>query len=115
VKKERIPFNILHIFSPNGPHEEAYIAGTSIDLLRLGLSLIKAAIFKFSTASFFHSDGEGYSIFNISIPKDSGGNLFVPYTSEIFKDRNPDRFHPYQLMSFINGKHVYSRNKARRQ
>ena len=99
-------FDTLHIFSPSAPHEEAFIVGTPTNLLRLAFSLIKAAIFRFSAVSFFHSDGEGYAVFSISISGNEGDNLQVPYTHEFFIDNNPDRFHPYKLVSFVHGKYI---------
>ena len=95
--------NLLHIYSQEQWHDDAFIVGN-----RLGLEVLREAITRAleagrasSGSDLFVTDGKGYAVKIICEDsrwqEESWCSLSLPYTDELAKDDRPNREVPYDI------------------
>lgn len=93
--------NLLHIYSQEQWHDNAYIVGDEAGLLELRAAIDEALARGESQRTAYVNDGEGYHIKVIKANEAAMECLAVPYTDKLAVERQPHRVWPHSLRSTI--------------
>lgn len=92
--------DILHIYQQQVSHDEAYICGTAEGLLALRDTIEKALTSKGWVKSpvVYAADGEGLEVLVVVATPTELGEVWLPYTDEMFEGNKEWMKHPYEVI-----------------
>lgn len=91
-------YGVLHVFAQYAHHTDAYIVGTSQDLLALRNTLDQAMSRADAQMVAFASDGEGYDLHVVQIDQDQAQRLLTAYTADYAEDSRETALHPWHIL-----------------
>ena len=95
--REDRDLEVLHLYGQSFWHDDAYIIGTTRDLLALRDAIDKALVESHATIESFTADGEGYRLTVLAVDEDTASRLALPYTDDVARDNRITVVQPYQL------------------
>ncbi len=93
----------LHIYTQSCEHDDAFIVGTRLELMKLRDSIDAALGNKAqgkssdSLTAHFTADGEGYDLTVKVVPESVKNKLALPYAESIGRELGQDAFCPFTV------------------
>jgi hypothetical protein len=90
---------IIHLYSPQFPRTEGYLAGNIGGLQALRDAIDRALEGEQAIAEVFHGDGEEYNVCVTACTENQIEKLVLPYTDKRLKDTRKDVVWPRGLFA----------------
>lgn len=88
----------LHVYAQPSPHDDAIIAGTYHDLVKLRDCINDALESESSKVQLFAGDGEGFNCHVVVRTEMEMDGVAVPYSDEAFAETRPRALAAYDSM-----------------